>query len=680
MVQKSNKEVGWQPNQRVEMRQTRSRNQPDVATSRLAFMHAGLLQRKCDCGNHTTSGACGDCSKSKSSLQRKASNNIDSSGVPPIVQEVLRSTGQPLDAGTRAFMEQRFGHDFSNVRIHADAKATASARAVNALAYTVGSEVVFDARQYAPETLAGRKLLAHELTHTLQQAPSGPALMPASLHLNEPDDVHEREADRVATTIMSGGFESAKPSTSRSPSIQRSLRVDDPPTPPKDATESPHIIFQDALAKVTERIVTYVGDDLYMENWSIQKPKTIESFIRRAMNSKRLYRLRLGNADLGGRPVRGATWETQGTDVVITVNPAHTGESTWTIGELLLQQIASAVVQSDPEQTPSGSQTIGTMDEMLTARLPYGSKDSDTQDQIRKLQKATTVEVSGYLNRNYIGRLSGVQIGRVIGSASRADGVTLLEIIQGVEANMPYRLVERRDGDRVSVTYEYPNRAPAQSTAVSSRKTTFIPGADATAQPLLPGVAGQCNDQQKQVDANSCCTPEMLNEITAHLVTARAYTQRAINRLETETGTDCYLKQHFGAQSTPANKREIASRLRTVSGELYPSRHEWKCREAGSGKLGCVKRVYMVGRKRMTELVRGVTPRDDISIVMCVSATPSYIDWVSVLHEVVHRTGVVGEEKYEGGAGYPGSNALENADSYARLAEDLGAPTWTRCK
>ena len=660
------------------MRETILRNQPDVANaSRFAFLHADLLQRKCDCGNHTMSGACDACSKKKGSLQRKVSNNIDSSGVPPIVQEVLRSTGQPLDAGTRVFMEQRFGHDFSNVRVHADAKAAASARAVNALAYTVGSNVVFDARQYSPETLAGRKLLAHELTHTLQQARGGPALTPASLQINEPGDVNEREADRVATTIMSGAhFDSAKPITSSSPSIQRSLRVDDPPTTPKDASESPHIIFQDALAKVTERIVTYVGDDLYMENWALQKPKTIETFIRRAMNSKRKYRLRLGNTDLGGRPVRGASWETQGTDVVITVNLAHTGESTWTIGELLLQQIASAVVQNDPEQTPSGSTSIGTMDEMLTARLPYGSKDSDTPDQIKKLQTTTTVEVSGYLNRNYRGRLSGLQLSRVIGSASRADGVTLLEIIQGVEANMPYRITERRDGDRVSVTYEYPNRVPAQSGGVTTRKTTFIPGADATAQPP----AGQCNDQQKKVDTNSCCTTNMLNEIRAHLATARAHTQRAINRLETETGTDCYLKQHFGAQGTPANKREITSRLRTVSGELYPSRHEWKCREAGSGKLGCVKRVHMEGRKRITELVRGVTPRDDIAIVMCVNAAPSHIDWVSVLHEVVHRTGVVGEEKYEGGAGYPGGNALENADSYARLAEDLGAQNWTRCK
>ena len=317
---------------------------------------------------------------------------------------------------------------------------------------------------------------------------------------------------------------------------------------------------------------------------------------------------------------------------------------------------------------------------MLTARLPYGSKDTDPPDQIKRLQKTTIAEVSAYMNRNYLGSLTGVQIGRVIGSASRADGVTLLEIIQGVEANMPYRLVERRDGDRVAITYEYPNRAPAQSTAVTTRKTTFVPGADATAPPVLPGVGAQCDAKQKQEDTNSCCTPAMQHEIRAHLGTARAHTQRAINRLETETGTHCYLKEHFGAQGTPANKREIANRLRTISGELFLSRHEWKCREAGSGQLGCNKEVYMVGRRRITRVTRGVTPRDDISIVMCVNDKPSYIDWVSVLHEVVHRTGIFGQEKYEGAPGYPGSNAMENADSYARLAEDLGSPSWTRCK
>jgi peptidoglycan hydrolase-like protein with peptidoglycan-binding domain len=81
----------------------------------------------------------------------------------------LRAPGQPLDRETRAFMEPRFGHDFSRVRVHTDARASESARAVNAFAYTVGRNVVFDAGQYAPHSRDGQQLLAHELTHVVQQ-------------------------------------------------------------------------------------------------------------------------------------------------------------------------------------------------------------------------------------------------------------------------------------------------------------------------------------------------------------------------------------------------------------------------------------------------------------------------------------------------------------------------------
>src|SRR5437016_368857 len=89
--------------------------------------------------------------------------------VPPIVQEVLSSSGRPLDADTRTFMEPRFGHDFSQVRVHMDERAVESAEAVNALAYTVGRDVVFGEGQYMPETSGGRRLLAHELTHVVQR-------------------------------------------------------------------------------------------------------------------------------------------------------------------------------------------------------------------------------------------------------------------------------------------------------------------------------------------------------------------------------------------------------------------------------------------------------------------------------------------------------------------------------
>jgi hypothetical protein len=92
---------------------------------------------------------------------------------PPIVHEVLRSPGQPLDAATRAFMEPRFGYDFSKVRVHTDTRAAESATAVQARGYTVGSNVVFGAGEYRPGTREGQRLLGHELAHVVQQANGG---------------------------------------------------------------------------------------------------------------------------------------------------------------------------------------------------------------------------------------------------------------------------------------------------------------------------------------------------------------------------------------------------------------------------------------------------------------------------------------------------------------------------
>lgn len=89
---------------------------------------------------------------------------------PSIVHEVLNSPGQPLDSQTRTFMESRFGQNFSHVRIHTDGRATEAAAAVNAKAYTVHNHIVFWQGQYSPETREGQRLLAHELTHVLQNS------------------------------------------------------------------------------------------------------------------------------------------------------------------------------------------------------------------------------------------------------------------------------------------------------------------------------------------------------------------------------------------------------------------------------------------------------------------------------------------------------------------------------
>ena len=102
------------------------------------------------------------------------SGDVPSSSVPPIVHHVLRQPGHQLDRSTRDFLEPRFGRDLANIRVHTDSAAGDSARAVNARAWTVGKDIAFAPGQYAPETHAGRLLLAHELTHSIQQGASPP--------------------------------------------------------------------------------------------------------------------------------------------------------------------------------------------------------------------------------------------------------------------------------------------------------------------------------------------------------------------------------------------------------------------------------------------------------------------------------------------------------------------------
>jgi hypothetical protein len=104
-------------------------------------------------------------------LQAKAAQGRTARLTPDTEANInaLRGGGQPLPQSVRAFFEPRFGHDFSQVRIHADARAADSARVVNARAYTVGRDVVFGAGQYVPETASGQRLLAHELAHVVQQ-------------------------------------------------------------------------------------------------------------------------------------------------------------------------------------------------------------------------------------------------------------------------------------------------------------------------------------------------------------------------------------------------------------------------------------------------------------------------------------------------------------------------------
>ncbi len=200
-------------NTEIEIMNKTAAAQPAKITNSLLSVQ-GLLQRNCACGNHTvTGGECAECAKKKTGLQRKlaigASNDpleyeadriaeqvmstplnsaINSTPLriqrfsrqanewtktaPASVERVLADSGRPLEPTLQQDMEQRFGHDFSGVRVHTSGGAEQSARDVNAHAYTAGNNIVFAAGRFAPQTNEGQRLLAHELAHVLQQQPS----------------------------------------------------------------------------------------------------------------------------------------------------------------------------------------------------------------------------------------------------------------------------------------------------------------------------------------------------------------------------------------------------------------------------------------------------------------------------------------------------------------------------
>jgi hypothetical protein len=184
---------------------------------------------------------CKRCPKKKEILQRAAVNS-GPDAVPPIVHEILRSPGQPLDKETREFMEPRFGHDFSQVRIHTDAKAAESARAVNARAYTVGENIVFGKAQYAPNRFEGKRLLAHELTHTIQQGISSSIQRSSieSLSIGHNNDTLEKMAEMQAARISQ-----REPISNRITSqlnigiLQRESEEQVPPAPSLTAAPTP---------------------------------------------------------------------------------------------------------------------------------------------------------------------------------------------------------------------------------------------------------------------------------------------------------------------------------------------------------------------------------------------------------------------------------------------------------
>jgi len=144
-------------------------SQPDDPFEQEADRVADRVMRM-EASSVTVQRMCAGCEEEEQQLQRKETGSEAVETTPSMVQDSLTSAGAPLDSTTRTYMEQRFGHDFDNVRVHTGGQADAAARQINSLAFTLGNDVVFRQGQYAPHSNEGRRLLAHELTHVVQQS------------------------------------------------------------------------------------------------------------------------------------------------------------------------------------------------------------------------------------------------------------------------------------------------------------------------------------------------------------------------------------------------------------------------------------------------------------------------------------------------------------------------------
>lgn len=159
-------------------------------------------------------------------VARSADAERDADAVAQDVDD-RRGHGQPLPDGTRSQMETGLQQDLSGVRVHSDSASDLLSRQFNAKAFTTGQDVFFRQGAYDPGSSSGDKLLAHELTHVVQQGNAPAKLAGKKMNVSEPGDAGEQEADRVADKITSPAGVSRQEEDELQPSVQRQLSEDE---------------------------------------------------------------------------------------------------------------------------------------------------------------------------------------------------------------------------------------------------------------------------------------------------------------------------------------------------------------------------------------------------------------------------------------------------------------------
>jgi hypothetical protein len=206
------------------------------------------VQRACACGGGGGGGGECHCDEKKEEpapapVQRTVAAPAGTDGdAADRVGEALRGGGAPLEGGVRAAMEAALGADFRAVRVHTGRSAARSARALHALAYTTGTDIVFAGGRFAPHTIEGRTTLAHELTHVLQQARGPVAGTPVAggrLAVSEPGDRFEREAEAVAARLAQPAPRGGHPAPLSRGGVRRAVQRQSADTGPAPGVTGP---------------------------------------------------------------------------------------------------------------------------------------------------------------------------------------------------------------------------------------------------------------------------------------------------------------------------------------------------------------------------------------------------------------------------------------------------------
>lgn len=612
----------------------------DQAAERV--MSGAVLQRKCS-----------QCKEEEDEERaRKLQRQETAAGpgtAPPVVHEVLNSPGRPLDNATRRFMEPRLGGDFGGVRIHTDARAAESARSVSALAYTVGRDIVFSSGQYSPESAAGKRLLAHELTHVVQQQQWG---SPGSLVRSSSAPViasetsaAEREADALAHRVTAGQSVAGRRLAAPAGHMHRSVSIS--PTDPMAA------LLLNALTRLTGRPATATGGTLALGNpapGAAASSATVTDYVQRAISATRAYTLQSGTTTPGGTAVRGVRVETatSGGGITITINTADIGAFTWTADELVSEGIVNAVSANDRTTAtfPAAAAPVApgapvppaptNLDDLLATPLPLANDMLRRRAMDLIKQRVPRVATDVNLEVDLDVALQG------------GSGVTLAEILRGLETNTPFRVNQTITGNRVDATYFDPRMTPGatEQQRIPRREVTF---------PVGPGTATPSGGPVPS--GGTPCSASAIAEITAHLANVRRLVGNAITLLSSTTNLDPPLIANFGPTG-PANRARIAANYRLILSELALERHGWICTPRGGP--GCPAGIT------------GTSSPAQTLVNLCIEASaPLVPNEKTVLHEVVHCTGIgslrAGTEKYWWQPAYPGSDPLHNADSYAQF-------------